>query len=99
MAKPKSRRNGTAGKPGRARTSRPAGRNPLAGRVASDPKVCSGKACINGTRIPVHIVLDLLAADESVENILAAFPNITRDDVRACILHAAELAEEEAGVS
>ena len=99
MAKPKSRRNGTAGKPGRARTSRTASPETLTRRVASDPGVCSGKPCIRGTRIPVHIVLDLLAADESVENILAAYPNITRDDVRACILHAAELAEEEAGVS
>jgi len=91
----KSRRNGAA----RKRSGRPAGRKSLEGRVASDPGVCSGKACIKGTRIPVHIVLDLLAADESVQSILAAYPNITRDDIRACILHAAELAEEEAGVS
>ncbi len=70
----------------------------LSGRITSDPAVCSGKACIRGTRIPVHIVLDLLAADESVENILSAYPNIERDDVRACIRYAADLAEEEAGV-
>jgi uncharacterized protein (DUF433 family) len=85
MAKPKPRRNGASPKPGRARTSRAASRTTLARRVASDPGVCSGKPCIRGTRIPVHIVLDLLAADESVGNILAAYPNVTRDDVRACI--------------
>ncbi len=70
----------------------------LSRRIATDPSVCSGKPCIRGTRIPVHIVLDLLAADESVENVVAAYPNITRDDVRACIRHAATLAQEEAGV-
>ena len=70
----------------------------LSGRVTSHPAVCSGKPCIKGTRIPVHIVLELLAADETIEGILRAYPNITRDDVRACILHAATLAEEEAGV-
>ncbi len=67
-------------------------------RVVSDPAVCSGKPCIRGTRIPVHIVLELLAADETVENVLRAYPNIAREDVRACIRHAATLAEEEAGV-
>ncbi len=85
MAKPKSRRNGSTGKPARARASRAASSKALTGRVTSDPGVCSGKPCIRGTRIPVHIVLDLLAADESVENVLTAYPNITRDDVRACI--------------
>lgn len=70
----------------------------LTARIGSDPAVCSGKPCIAGTRIPVHIVLDLLAADETVEGILRAYPNIHRDDIRACIRHAATLAEEEAGV-
>lgn len=70
----------------------------LAGRVTSDPAVCSGKPCVKGTRIPVHMILDLLAADETVEGILRAYPNIEKDDIRACIRHAAVLAEEEAGV-
>jgi len=87
MAKPKSRRNGAARKPGRAGKKRSASRKPLGQRVVSDPGVCSGKPCIRGTRIPVHIALDLLAADESVENILAAYPNIARDDIRACTDH------------
>lgn len=56
----------------------------LSQRITSDPAVCSGKPCIRGTRIPVHIILDLLAADETVENILAAYSNIERDNVRAC---------------
>lgn len=37
----------------------------LTDRIVYDPKICSGKPCIKGTRIPVHIILDLLAAGES----------------------------------
>jgi len=33
--------------------------------IVSNPKICSGKPCVRGTRIPVHIILDLLAAGES----------------------------------
>jgi uncharacterized protein (DUF433 family) len=68
-------------------------------RIASDPKICSGKPCIKGTRIPVHIILDLLAAGESFEGIKKAYPNITDEDIRACLLYASVLADEEAGVT
>jgi uncharacterized protein (DUF433 family) len=43
-------------------------------RVTSDPRICSGKSCSKGTRIPVHIILDLLAAGESYEGIRRAYP-------------------------
>ena len=68
-------------------------------RIKSDPKICSGKPCIKGTRIPAHIVLDLLAAGESFEGIKKAYPNITDEDIRACLLYASILADEEAGVT
>ncbi len=71
----------------------------IAKRIASDSAVCSGKPCIRGTRIPVHVVLDLLAAGESYEGVLEAYPTIEREDVLACISYAAALAEEEAGVT
>lgn len=64
-------------------------------RISVDPKVCHGKPCIAGTRIPVHIILDLLGAGEAFENILAAYPHITRDDILACIQYGAALASEE----
>lgn len=67
------------------------------GKIMSDPKICSGKPCIKGTRIPVHIILELLAAGESSEGIKKAYPNIGDDDIKACIDYAAFLAEEEAG--
>lgn len=67
-------------------------------RISSDPAVCSGKPCIKGTRIPVFIVLDLLAAGETYDGVKKAYPNIDDEDITACISYAAFLAEEEAGV-
>lgn len=68
-------------------------------RIISDPRICSGKPCIKGTRIPAHIVLDLLAAGETYAGIRKAYPDITDEDIQACIGYAAMLAEEEAGVT
>lgn len=68
-------------------------------RIVSDPNICSGKSCIKGTRIPVHIILDLLAAGENFEGIKKAYPNITDEDIRACLNYASVLADEEAGVT
>jgi len=68
-------------------------------RITSDSKVCSGKPCIKGTRIPVHIILDLLAAGESYEGIKQAYPNLTDADIRACLSYAAVLADDEAGIT
>lgn len=68
-------------------------------RIISDPKICSGKPCIKGTRIPVHIILDLLAVGEDLDGIKKAYPNITNEDIRACLNYAAILADEEAGVT
>ncbi len=68
-------------------------------RITSDPRICSGKPCIKGTRIPVHIILDLLAAGETIAGIKKAYPDIAEEDIQACIGYAAMLAEEEAGVT
>lgn len=62
-------------------------------RIISDPRICSGKPCIRGTRIPVHIILGLLSAGETQENIIKAYPHITNKDIKACL----EYADEEAG--
>ncbi len=62
-------------------------------RIVTDPKICSGKPCIKGTRIPVHIILDLLAAGENFDGIKKAYPNITDDDIKACLNYAAMLAK------
>ena len=62
-------------------------------RITIDPAVSSGKPCIRGTRIPVHIVLDLMASGETFNGIIIAYPNISQDDIRACVKYAAMLAE------
>ncbi len=68
-------------------------------RIVSDPGICSGKPCVKGTRIPVHIILDLLAAGENLDGIKRAYPNITDEDIRACLTYASILADEEAGIT
>jgi uncharacterized protein (DUF433 family) len=62
-------------------------------RITVNPNVCHGKACIRGTRVVVSVVLDNLAAGESVEEIMRGY-HLERDDVRAAQQYAAELARE-----
>ena len=64
-------------------------------RIITDTKICHGKAHIEGTRIPVHIILDLLANGEAFENILHAYPQLTEKDIQLCLKYAARLATEE----
>ena len=63
-------------------------------RISIDPAVCHGQACIKGTRIPVAVVLDNLAAGLSAEDIVASCPTLRVEDVRAATAHAAERARE-----
>ncbi len=52
-------------------------------RIVSDSAVCHGQTCIRGTRIPVSIVLDNLAAGFSAEEVIKSYPSLTLEDVRA----------------
>jgi uncharacterized protein (DUF433 family) len=63
-------------------------------RISVDPNVCHGKACIKGTRVMVSVVLDNLAAGESLERILKNYPTLKREDIQASLQYAAELARE-----
>lgn len=63
-------------------------------RISIDPNVCFGKPCIKGTRIWVSLILDFLAAGETQEEILADYPQLTADDIRAAIAYGAEVARE-----
>jgi uncharacterized protein (DUF433 family) len=63
-------------------------------RISVDPNVCHGTACIRGTRIPVSVILDNLAARVDRAEILASYPSLTPDDIDAAIAYAAELARE-----
>ncbi len=62
-------------------------------RITVDPHVCHGKTCIKGTRVMVSVVLDNLAAGDSVEEIVRGY-HLEREDVQAAIQYAAELARE-----
>ena len=64
-------------------------------RISVDPKVCHGRACIKGTRIPVHVVLDALAEGLDEDAILEEYRGLQREDIRAAEAYAASLAREE----
>jgi uncharacterized protein (DUF433 family) len=68
--------------------------NPLLTRISVNPAVCFGKPCIRGTRIWVSLILDFLAAGSAVEEILADYPHLQRDDVLAAIAYGAEMSRE-----
>ncbi len=63
-------------------------------RISIDPNVCHGKPCIKETRIMVWIIVDYLANGDSVEDVLAAYPSLTREDVQAALAYAAEMTRE-----
>ena len=62
----------------------------LLDRVSADPAVRFGKPCIRGTRITVGDVLGYLAGGMTEDQILEDFPQLSRDDVRACVAYATE---------
>ena len=64
-------------------------------RISINPLVCHGQACVKGTRIPVHQIMRMLANGDSIDDLLTAYPRITREDVMACLDYAASLAEEQ----
>jgi uncharacterized protein (DUF433 family) len=64
-------------------------------RIVRIRGVVGGKPVIKGTRISVELVLQYLIGDPHVENLFAAFPHLTIDDVKACLSYALELVEEE----
>ena len=68
--------------------------NALLERITVDPNVCHGKPCVRGTRIMAWQVVQFLADGDSIDDILAAYSQLTREDVRACLAFAAELARE-----
>jgi uncharacterized protein (DUF433 family) len=68
--------------------------NDLLGRIAVDSQICFGKPCIRGTRIWVSLLLDFLAAGDSVEQILESYPQLKREDILAAIAYGAEMSRE-----
>jgi uncharacterized protein (DUF433 family) len=58
-------------------------------RITIDPLIRSGKACIKGTRIAVADVLDYLGGGMTVPELLDDFPDLTAEDIQACLSFAA----------
>ena len=68
--------------------------NPLLQRISIGPNVCFGKPCIRGTRIWVSLILDFLANGMGIAEIVAEYPQLKEEDVRAAIAYGAEMARE-----
>jgi len=60
-------------------------RDNLLSRITVDPEICHGKPCIRGLRYSVESILEYLAGGDSVEQVLAEFPDLERDDILACL--------------
>ena len=67
----------------------------LTDRIVLDPKILTGKPVVRGTRISVELVVDLLAVGWSHEQILASYPHLSEEDIRACLSYASKLLREE----
>jgi uncharacterized protein (DUF433 family) len=67
-------------------------------RVVIDPHVRFGKPCVRGTRISVGDLLGYLAGGMSEDEILRDFPQLERDDIRACLAYAAERERRTLGI-
>jgi len=69
-------------------------KNQLLKRITINPNICGGKPCIKGTRIWVSLLVDNIASGIPDEEILAAYPSLTKEDIRAALAYAAELTHD-----
>ena len=68
-------------------------------RIHSDTKILSGKPVVRGTRLSVEFLLRLFAAGWTEEQVLRNYPSLEREDLRAVFAYAAEVAQEERGLT
>jgi len=64
-------------------------------RITFDPKIMGGRACIRGMRIPVSVIVEQIAHGATVEEILAGYPDLEREDIQQALEYAAWLTREE----
>ncbi len=67
-------------------------------RISVDPAIRFGKPCVRGTRLAVGDVLGYLAGGMSDDQVIADFPQLTKDDIRACLAYAAERERRTLGI-
>jgi uncharacterized protein (DUF433 family) len=65
----------------------------LTDRITIDPQVCHGKPVIRGLRYPVETILELLSSGMAIEELLADYPDLEKEDFLACIEYAAKLTQ------
>jgi len=63
--------------------------------ITIDPKICHGQPCFKGTRIMVYLLLELLEAGKTPDEILKTYPSLTIDSIKAALHFAAELIKTE----
>ena len=63
----------------------------LLDRITSDPAVCHGQPCIRGLRYPVALILELLSGGMTIDEILADYEHLERDDILAALAFGARL--------
>ena len=66
----------------------------LLNRIELDPRVCNGKAVIQGTRIPVSVILDQIASGDSWDDIVKGFPELKKEDIKAALPYASALLDK-----
>jgi uncharacterized protein (DUF433 family) len=59
-------------------------------RIEINPRVCNGRPVIKGTRIPVSVILEQIAAGDSWETVLANYPELMKEDIQAALIYARE---------
>lgn len=67
--------------------------------IESDPEKLFGKPVIMNTRIPVDLILEKLAVGDTIDELVDAYPSITKDDIAACLMFAADSIKNEIIIS
>jgi len=68
-------------------------------RIDINPEICHGKPRIKGTRIMISLILEWLESGKSFEEIIIAYPQLTKEDISAAIRYARKFIEEESSAS
>jgi uncharacterized protein (DUF433 family) len=68
-------------------------------RITIDPDICHGKPCIRGLRYPVETLLELMSSGMTSTEILADYPDLETEDLRACLVYATQLAKTRSTVT
>lgn len=67
----------------------------LLSRITIDPAICHGKPCVRGLRYPVENLLELLSSGMTIDDVLADYEDLERDDLLAVLAYAARLAQSK----